>query len=123
VEILRDRAAAHGIDPLEVGDAVGRAMRGERATGPVDFDRKIAVMVRWPEALRPSRTTLETLRVEDVPLRELVRVEAVDGPAEVRREDQGRVVTVFADVTGGGLEAAITRIEDALRVFPAQRGM
>jgi HAE1 family hydrophobic/amphiphilic exporter-1 len=121
VEVLRDRAAAYGIDPRAVVQAVERAMRGQRATEFVDFDRKIAVMVRYPEDLRYSRSTLETLRVEGIPLRELVSVEEVLGPAEVRREDQGRVVTVFADVTRGGLDAAIGSVQDALRDLPASR--
>jgi HAE1 family hydrophobic/amphiphilic exporter-1 len=121
VEILRDRAAAYGIDPREVADVVDRAMRGQRATEYVDFDRKIAVMVRYPDELRYSRETLATLRVRDVPLRELVRVEEVLGPAEVRREDQGRLVTVYADVVEGGLDAAVVRVQDALRDFPSGR--
>ena len=123
VEILRDPAAWYGIDPRAVAEAVDRAMHGERATDFVDFDRKIAVMVRYPEPLRSSRTTLETLRVEGVPRRELVLVEEVIGPAEVRREDQGRVVTVYTDVTEGGLDAAIAAVQDELRVFPAERAL
>ena len=123
VEILRDPAAWYGIDPRAVAEAVDRAMHGERATDFVDFDRKIAVMVRYPEPLRSSRTTLETLRVEGVPRRELVLVEEVIGPAEVRREDQGRVVTVYTDVTEGGLDTAIAAVQDELRVFPAERAL
>ena len=121
VEILRDRAAAYGIEPREVADAIDRAMRGQRATEFVDFDRKIAVMVRYPEDLRTSRATLATLRVDDVPLRDLVRVEEVLGPSEVRREDQGRVVTVYADVIEGGLDDAIVAVQGALRDLPVTR--
>jgi len=50
-----------------------------------------------------------------------VSVEEVLGPAEVRREDQGRVVTVFADVTRGGLDAAIVAVDGALRDLPPGR--
>jgi HAE1 family hydrophobic/amphiphilic exporter-1 len=123
VEILRDRAAAYGIDPAQVADVVERAMRGQRATDYVDFDRKIAVMVRYPDELRYSRETLETLRVGSVPLRELVRVVEVLGPAEVRREDQGRVVTVYADVARGGLDAAIAEVQTAVGDLPDGRGL
>ena len=123
VQILRDRAAAYGIDPGEIAEAVDEAMRGRRATEYVDFDRKIAVMVRYPDELRHSRATLETLRVGDVPLRELVRVEEVLGPAEVRREDQGRLVSVYADVVRGGLDAAVADVEAALGDLPARRGL
>jgi HAE1 family hydrophobic/amphiphilic exporter-1 len=104
-----------------VAEVVDRAMRGQRATEYVDFDRKIAVMVRYPAEMRYSRATLETLRVRDVPLRELVRVEEVLGPAEVRREDQGRVVTVYADVVRGGLDAAIAEVEASLGDLPEGR--
>ena len=96
-------------------------MRGHRATQYVDFDRKIAVMVRYPDRLRYSRATLATLRVNDVPLRELVRVAEVLGPAEVRREDQARVVTVYADVIDGGLDAAVVAIRDAISDLPSGR--
>jgi HAE1 family hydrophobic/amphiphilic exporter-1 len=89
----------------------------------VDFDRKIAVMVRYPDELRYSRETLATLRVNDVPLRELVRVEEVLGPAEVRREDQGRIVTVYADVVEGGLDAAVAAIQGAIGDLPVGRDL
>ncbi len=96
-------------------------MRGQRATEYVEFDRRIGVVVRYPDELRYSRATLETLPVGDTPLRELVRVEEVLGPAEVRREDQGRLVTVYADVVQGGLDAAIVAVEDAVRDLPLGR--
>ena len=123
VQILRERAAAYGIDPGEIAEAVDEAMRGRRATEYVDFDRRVAVMVRYPDELRHSRATLETLRVGDVPLRELVRVEEVLGPAEVRREDQGRLVSVYADVVRGGLDAAVAEVEAALGDLPAGGGL
>jgi HAE1 family hydrophobic/amphiphilic exporter-1 len=121
VEILRDRAAAYGIDPRAVATTIEDAMRGAHATDYVDFDRKIGVMVRYPDSLRSTRSTLSTLRVAGVPLRELVKVDEVVGPAEVRREDQGRVVTVYADVARGGVQAAIAQVQDVLRGLPATR--
>ena len=115
VFIDREAAAGYGIEGLLVAETITAAMLGDRATEFVDFDRKIAVMVRLPDFLRHDATTLETLRVEGVPLRELVTVEQTLGPAEIKREDQGRVVTVYADVASGGLAAAITSVEDALQ--------
>ena len=41
------------------------------------------------------------------------------GPAEIRREDQGRVLVVYADVARGGLDGAIGAIEASLRTLPA----
>ena len=122
VEILRDVAARHNIDPRLIAEEIERAMRGDRATEFVDFDRKIDVVVRLPDALRFSAGTLATLQVRGVPLRELVRVREAVGPAEIHREDQGRVVTVHADVISGGLNRAIATVEGALAELPPPFG-
>jgi HAE1 family hydrophobic/amphiphilic exporter-1 len=121
VEIDRLACAAYGVDPRVVAETVDRAMRGARATEFLDFDRKIAVVVRYPEARRYSRETLEGLRVQGVPIRELVRIHEALGPAEVHREEQGRVVTVYADVVRGGLDQAILDVEAAMDGVPTSR--
>jgi hydrophobic/amphiphilic exporter-1 (mainly G- bacteria), HAE1 family len=118
VEIDRDAAASYGIDPRVIAETVEKAMRGALATEFVDFDRKIAVMVRYPEELRTRRETLEGIRVEGVPLRELAVIQEALGPSEIRREEQGRVVTVFTDVVSGGLAQGIERIEAVLAANP-----
>jgi hydrophobic/amphiphilic exporter-1 (mainly G- bacteria), HAE1 family len=114
VEIDRAAAARYGIDPQVVAATVDRAMRGDVATEYVDFDRKIDVVVRYPESLRYSRETLEGIRVEGIPIRELVRIREAVGPSEVHREDQARVIPVYGDVVSGGLDQAIVDVEAAL---------
>ncbi|MFL5539019.1 MAG: efflux RND transporter permease subunit, partial [Longimicrobiaceae bacterium] len=115
VEIDRERAAAYGIDPQRIAESVEGYMKGKEATQLVDFDRKVPVVVRLPEAARRSAETLERLTVDGVPLRELVRVHTASGPAEVRRVDQGRVVTVMADVAGGaGVDEAVDAVRSSL---------
>ncbi len=121
IEIRREVAARYGIDPTTIAQTVERAMRGDRATEFVDFDRKIGIIVRLPDTLRYARETLETLRIQGVPLRELVTVHEALAPAEVHREDQGRVVTVYADVVEGGLNEAIASVEEALTDLPPDR--
>ncbi len=123
VEVLRDRAAAYGVAPLDVAEAVDRAIRGDVATQFVDFDRKIAVMVRYPDDVRRSLAALDAMRVGGVPLRELVKVEQADAPTEVRREDQGRVIPVYADVARGGLDDAVASVRAALAGLPQERGL
>jgi HAE1 family hydrophobic/amphiphilic exporter-1 len=58
--------------------------------------------------------TLSALRVEGVPIRELVHIREAVGPAEVHREDQARVIPVYADVLEGGLDQAIVAVQGAL---------
>lgn len=114
VSIDREAVARYDLHPRLVAETIETAMRGERATEFVDFDRKIAVVVRLPDALRHDASTLDALQVRGVPLREVIRVRETVGPAEIRREEQGRVVTVYADVASGGLAEAIVAVEESL---------
>ena len=118
VSVDRDACARYDIDPRVVAGTIETAMRGELATEFVDFDRKIAVMVRLPDEKRYDAATLDQLSVSGIPLRELVTVRETVGPAEIRREDQGRVVTVYADVASGGLGDAIAAIQGTMREMP-----
>jgi HAE1 family hydrophobic/amphiphilic exporter-1 len=80
--------------------------------------------VRLPEEARRSAETLERLTVDGVPLRELVHVRTASGPAEIRRVDQGRVVTVMADVAGGGgVDEAVDAVRSALSSVAPPHGM
>ncbi|HYJ78458.1 MAG TPA: efflux RND transporter permease subunit [Longimicrobiaceae bacterium] len=123
VEIDRERAAAYGVDPRRVAETVEAYMQGKEATRLVDFDRRVPVVVRLPEADRRSAQTLELLRVDGVPLRELVRVRTASGPAEIRRDDQGRMVSVHADVASGGVDEAVAEVREALRAAPPPHGL
>jgi HAE1 family hydrophobic/amphiphilic exporter-1 len=121
IEIDRAACASYGIDPQLVAGTIDRAMRGDIATEFVDFDRKIDIVVRYPDALRYSRATLDELRVQGVPIRELVHVREALGPAQVRREEQARVIPVYADVVDGGLDQAIGQIEASLATIVPSR--
>ena len=121
IEIDRAACASYGIDPQLVAGTIDRAMRGDIATEFVDFDRKIDVVVRYPDDLRYSRATLDQLRVQGVPIRELVHVREALGPAQIRREEQARVIPVYADVVAGGLDQAIGQIEAALATIVPSR--
>jgi len=118
VEIDYGAAARYGVEPEQVASTIDRALRGDVATEFVDFDRKINVVVSIPEDRRYSLAALDELRVGGVPMRELVNVREGTGPAEVRREDQGRVIPVYADVVRGGLDTGIEAIEAALADLP-----
>ncbi|HEX2190638.1 MAG TPA: efflux RND transporter permease subunit, partial [Longimicrobiaceae bacterium] len=123
VEIDRERAAQYGIDPRRVAETVEAYMKGKQATEFVDFDRRVPVVVRLPEADRRSLETLETLRVDGIPLRELVRVHTATGPSEIRRIDQSRVVVVHADVASGGVDEATAAVRSTLASYPAPHGL
>ncbi|MEJ2218651.1 MAG: efflux RND transporter permease subunit, partial [Gemmatimonadota bacterium] len=123
VEIDRERAASYGIDPTVIAHTVEDYMRGRTATDFVDFDRKIPIVVRLPEVDRRSLATLQTLTVQGVPLRQLVHTHEALGPSEIHRQDQSRVVPVYADVASGGLARALGAIQGVLASTPTPRGL
>lgn len=123
VEIDRERAAAYGIEPRLIATTVEQYMRGEIATDFLDFDEKIPVLVRLPESERRSLETLRLLRVNGIPLRELVNTHEEIGPSEIRRLEQARVVTVFADVAQGGLDGAVRAVQSATGDLAVPRGL
>lgn len=114
VSIDRDAAARYNREPRVVAEVISTSMRGRRATEFVDFDRKIPVVVRLPDSLRYDAATLGLLRVQGVPVDQLVDVRETVGPAEIRHEEQARLITVYADVASGGLGGAIAAVEAAM---------
>jgi HAE1 family hydrophobic/amphiphilic exporter-1 len=123
VAVNRERAAAYGIEPARVAETVERAMRGAVATEFVDFDRKVPVLVRLPEAERRSLETLRLISIDGVPVSELVTTREAVGPSSIRRRDQVRTVTVHADVSSGGLDHALAAVQSTLDRHPAPAGI
>jgi hydrophobic/amphiphilic exporter-1 (mainly G- bacteria), HAE1 family len=123
VEVDRERAATYGIDPRRVAETVERYMLGARATEFVEFDRKIPVVVRLPAVDRRSLATLDQLRIDGVPLRELVHTREALGPSEVQRREQSRVVPVLADVAAGGVGRAVARASEAIATVETPPGL
>jgi HAE1 family hydrophobic/amphiphilic exporter-1 len=123
VEIDRERAAAYGIDPQKIARAIEKYMLGARATELVDFDRKIPVVVRLPEEARRSLETLDVLRVDGIPLRELVRTREAVGPTEIQRINQARLVPVYADAAVRDLSRALSAAQNAVADTPPPHGV
>jgi hydrophobic/amphiphilic exporter-1 (mainly G- bacteria), HAE1 family len=119
IEIDRERAAAFGIEPAAIVSTIDGAMRGRSSQNPfVAFDRKVPIVVRLPESERRSLATLETLRVNGVPVRELIRVRETAGPVEIQRLDQSRIVPVYADAVGRDVDAAVAAVQAAVLRAP-----
>ena len=106
--IDREAAARHGIDVGLINDTIETAAAGRLATTLIEGDRRLAVVVRFPEGARRDVAELERLLVpapggERVPLGQLARFELVEAPAQVTRENGMRRVVVEANVRGRDL--------------------
>lgn len=114
VEVDRAAAARHGVAVERVASALRDFAAGARTDRPFSrFADRVPIRVQLPRQQRRSLESLLELRVGDVPLRRLVRVDRGQGPVEIRREGQTRVVRVLAGVEGG-LASAVERVREAV---------
>ncbi len=119
IQVDREVAARHELTVTEVADAIEAFLRGSEASSDyAEFADKIDIRVTIPESSRRALSDVLALRIKGVPIRELVTARSGFGPVEIRREDQNRTVQVLADVTGGGLGAAVREVEAQIADMP-----
>jgi len=114
IRINSERVAQYGMQDRDVATFIDQSNRGVLATEFVDFDRKVPVTLQLPDEQRYDLVALKQLRIQGIPIGELIEVKDTTGASEIQREGQRRVVTVYADVISGGLDQAVAEIQTAL---------
>ena len=125
----------YGLNQVAVQDAVGTAVGGEVAGQLFEGDQRFDIVVRLPEDVRSDPARLADLPVPlpvemgqgdearrganwssgnlgVVPLRELARIEQVEGPNQINRENGKRRVVVTANVRGRDLGGFVSELRE-----------
>ena len=127
VEVDREAIARYGIDVADVHQVVQTAIAGTRATEVLEGFRRFGLVVRLLEWSRQDVGAIGGLLVsapggERIPLRQLAHIEAVDGPAEISRENGQRRLSVEANVRdrdiGSFVAEARQRVETEIDLPP-----
>lgn len=124
----RERAAAIGLDAEDVGRALRRALEGEVITDFIERDRSVDVRLRLPRHAVDTPRALEELVLytgSGMPLRlgDVARVTLAATPAEIRRDNQRRIVEISASLVGGtSLSEAYEAIHSQLAGLPLPAG-
>ncbi|MEJ2330394.1 MAG: efflux RND transporter permease subunit, partial [Gammaproteobacteria bacterium] len=128
-EILVNRAkiANLGLTVRDVTEAIETAIAGSRAG---DFRREgnaYQILVQLADAEKRSiqevlDLNLRTPAGELVALRNLVEVDAGEGPVTIERKDQQRIVTVTANISGRDLGSVAQEIITKLDEIPRPEG-
>lgn len=113
VNIDRQRAARYGLNVGDIQDTVAVAVGGRQAGTLFEGDRRFDLIVRLPERLRsdiealsrmlipvPAPASASDARIGFITLGEVARLELVQGPNQVSRENGKRLVVVSANVRG-----------------------
>jgi len=128
VEIDREAAARYGIHVADVNEAIEIGFGGRTATTLIEGQRRFQVVVRLPEADRRWVGEVERLLIPAaggarVPLGQIAKVQIVQAPAQIGRENGIRRIVVEANIRGrdlgGFVEEARARLADFQASLPA----
>ncbi len=128
LDVVLDRKALarHGLRVAEVNAAIETALAGTKATTLIEGERRIDVVVRFPEEARADPDRIRRLLVtapggERVPLDRVAAFRTVEAPAQVSRENGMRRVVVEANVRGRDLGGFVQDAQEQLGpVFDAR---
>ena len=116
VNVDRDKASSMGLNVSDVVDAVRSSVYGRTASKFRVEGDEYDIFVRLREEDRSAAEDLGKLPVR-LPSGEMIRVENIadvsyeQGPIEIERKDQTRIVRVEGDVTGRSLGAVIADVK------------
>ncbi|MYA34309.1 MAG: efflux RND transporter permease subunit [Gemmatimonadales bacterium] len=122
IDVDRPEAARYGLNVGDVHNAIMATVGGMNATVTVEGRERYAVNVRYPRELRDDLQNLREVLVPvpdgtQIPLGQVARVAAVQGPMAVKTENAFPVTTIFVDIEGVDIGSYV---EAARRVVAAQ---
>ena len=124
----RRRVAELGTTVQNIGELLRNKLQGDVATELARRDRKVDIRVRALDEERQTVADLKQMVVSPasypvpVALESVADVQAVDGPAEIRRLDQERVAVISANLDGRDLGGVVEEIETTLADLPLPEG-
>lgn len=107
VEVDQDKAREAGLSSFDVAVSLQTAMSGLRASDYREGDTIIPILLRNDEGFRGHLDKLDSINVysydtgASVPLSQVATTRLDWQPSDIRRRDQGRTMTVKADVADG----------------------
>ena len=128
VIIRPDRAllAARGVSVTDVAAKIRSELQGDVPTKFSVSGEKIDIRVRAEKNFLDSRRKLEQLNLgsgdDVIPLESVAKIELQEGPSEIRRVDQRRVVVITANIDNRDLAAVSRDILSSVRTLDRPQG-
>ncbi len=127
IDIDRHAIARHGLNVADVNELIATAIGGKEVTTVFEGERRIALLLRFPERFRNDVEAIRDLLLRPaanagpdgamgpgalVPLRAVADIQVVDGPALVSREYAKRRVVVGANVHERDLGGFVAEVQE-----------
>ena len=116
--IDREKCIAYGIPVENVSQQIINLVKGNEAAYFSDFDRKVAINIR---SFEDERNSIDKIISNDVvfnkqriPIQNLIDYKLTESYNEIWREDQSRVVYLYASLTSSGIEEVTNEIEKTI---------
>jgi len=124
VELDRATMARYAINAAEVNELLETGVAGRVVSTFIEGQQRFPIAVRFAESARGDLAALEELLVtapggERIPLGQIGRVVASDGPAQISRENGMRRVVVETNVRGRDLGGFVAEAQEKLQALEA----
>lgn len=124
--IDKQKAADLGLSVYSIGRAVQAAVSGSTASYYREHGKQYRIILRLK---KEDRTDLEDIldltvvnnKKQHIALRNVVRTEMREGPAELERKDQERIIEVTGNFTGRDLGSIISDTRELLKDVPVPK--
>ncbi len=105
IEMRSEVMARSGISASDINALVATALGGEVVSDVIQGNRRIPVVLRYPESARNSAEAIGNILVDSpsghkIRLADLTTITEVDGPVQIKREDGKRQVIIQVNVQG-----------------------
>ncbi|MFC1694080.1 efflux RND transporter permease subunit [Candidatus Latescibacterota bacterium] len=126
IRVDRQKAADLGLNVSRIGNALETAIGGSPASYFREGGKEYRILVRLSEKDRQNLTELLDLTVvnnrgEPIILRNVVKTIPQEGPVQIQRKDQERIISVRANFTGRDMGSVIRDIREQLSSIPIPR--
>lgn len=126
IRVNREQASRMGLMVSQIASTIQTASLGTVATRYREGNDEIDIRVRFRKQSRDSLSDIENIPIR-TPANQMVRLDQVasiskgEGPIQIDRENQSRVVTVLANIAGRDLGSVVRDIKQ--RIGRVERGL
>jgi cobalt-zinc-cadmium resistance protein CzcA len=119
IQIDRNAIARYGINVEDVNDLIETAVRGRFTSLIFEGERRYELHVRYPEGYRGNVEAISSLLLRSpggalVALNDVAKIQLVDGPPQISREDGKRRLVIGANVQGRDLGGYVAEAQQKI---------
>jgi len=118
VQYNRERLAQYGVNVAEVNQVIRAAYAGEQVGNIFEEERKFDLVVRiapeYRQKLDLAQLTINTINGQQIPLNEVAKIEQIEGPMLISREQARRFINIGVNVRNRDVASLVTAIQEQL---------